>query len=122
MRIGRHSRTPLRASGLAVLVCVRASKRRNSSASRSPPSDASEPQHARAVEQELTERFRARLDRDAARTIEIDFPKRLPPRSAKQQVTDELDRIDPRWRRLFVLYATGVLASAARRVSGDGSF
>jgi hypothetical protein len=58
------------------------------------------------VEQALRDRFRARIDRDPTRTIEMDFPKRLPPRSAKQQVTDELNRIDPRWRRLFVLYPT----------------
>ena len=58
------------------------------------------------VEQALRDRFRARVDREAARTIEIDFPKRLPQRSAKQQVTDELNRIDPRWRRLFVPYPT----------------
>jgi hypothetical protein len=57
------------------------------------------------VEQALTERFRARVDPDVA-SIAIDFPTSLPRRSAKQQVTDELDRIDPRWRRVFVLYPT----------------
>jgi hypothetical protein len=56
------------------------------------------------VEQALAERFRARIDRDAARTIKIYFPRRLPSRLAKQQGTDELDRIDRRWRQLFVLY------------------
>jgi hypothetical protein len=45
------------------------------------------------VERALKERFRARVDRDP-KTIEIDFRNRLPPRAAKQEVRDELDRID----------------------------
>jgi len=46
------------------------------------------------------------VDRDTATGIEIDYPKRFSRRAAKQQVTDELDRIDPRWRQVFVLYPT----------------
>jgi hypothetical protein len=44
--------------------------------------------------------------RDADAGLEVDFPKALGGRAAKDQVLAELDRIDPRWRRLFVVYPT----------------
>jgi hypothetical protein len=57
------------------------------------------------VEQALRERYRARSEDDPAR-IEIDFPKRHPHRAAKERVARELDQIDPKWHRVFVLYPT----------------
>jgi hypothetical protein len=59
----------------------------------------------RRVEQAVEERFRARRKGDPPH-LEIDFPKRHPRRAAKEQVAAELERIEPRWRRLFVLYPT----------------
>jgi hypothetical protein len=44
--------------------------------------------------------------REAPDKIEIDFPKKLGGRAAKDQVAADLDRINPRWRWLFVLYPT----------------
>ena len=59
----------------------------------------------RRVQLALEERYRAR--RVGARVhLEIDFPKRHPRRAAKEEVARELDRVEPRWRRLFVLYPT----------------
>ncbi len=51
----------------------------------------------------LGERYRPRREDGNA---ELDFPKRMSGRAAKNQIAAELDRIDPRWRRLFVLYPT----------------
>jgi hypothetical protein len=52
-----------------------------------------------AIEAALAERFRYRRV-DAH--IEIDFPKSKP--GAKAEVVAALDEIDPRWRRVFVIY------------------
>jgi hypothetical protein len=43
---------------------------------------------------------------DGGRQVELDFSKRKDRREAKSEVEAELDRIDPRWRRVFVLYPT----------------
>jgi len=59
----------------------------------------------RRIESRIVERYRARIDQEANQ-IEIDFPKRLGGRAAKTQVMEELDRTDPRWRQVFVLYPT----------------
>ena len=59
----------------------------------------------RRVELALEERYRARRASDPSH-LEIDFPKRHLRRAAKEEVAAELDRIEPRWRRLFVLYPT----------------
>jgi hypothetical protein len=52
-----------------------------------------------AIETALGERFRFRRVNDR---IEIDFPKSDP--EAKRKVVAALDEIDPRWRRVFVIY------------------
>jgi hypothetical protein len=57
------------------------------------------------VEAAVAERYRARFERDPER-IEVDFPKRISGRAAKSEVAELLDRADPRWRRVFVLYPT----------------
>jgi hypothetical protein len=57
------------------------------------------------VERALIQKYRARRESDPDR-IEIDFPKRAPRRAAKEGVAAELDQIEPRWRRLYVLYPT----------------
>jgi hypothetical protein len=53
----------------------------------------------------LHQRFRPRVI-GGGRQVELDFSKRKDRREAKSEVEVELDRIDPRWRRLFVLYPT----------------
>ena len=55
------------------------------------------------IEHALVERYRARRESDPER-IEIDFPKRAPRRAAKEEVAAALDQVEPRWRRLYVLY------------------
>lgn len=55
------------------------------------------------IERALVEKYRARRESDPSR-IEIDFPKRGSRRAAKNEVAGELDRIEPRWRRLYSLY------------------
>jgi hypothetical protein len=57
----------------------------------------------RAIMAALGERYRAR-PMDAGKWLAIDFPKRLGRWAAQEQVSAALDEIDPRWRRLFVLY------------------
>jgi hypothetical protein len=57
------------------------------------------------IERALVDKYRARLESDPER-IEIHFPKRAPHRAAKDEIAAELDRIEPRWRRLYVLYPT----------------
>ena len=57
------------------------------------------------VERALVDKYRARFE-SAPERIEIDFPKRAPHRAAKVEIAAELDRIEPRWRRLYVLYPT----------------
>lgn len=59
----------------------------------------------RRVELGLEGRYRARRLR-VPKQLEIDFPKRQRRRAAKEEVARELDRLEPRWRRLFVLYPT----------------
>lgn len=56
-----------------------------------------------AIMAALAARYRAR-QMDGGRWLAIDFPKRMGRRAAKDQVAAALDEIDPRWRRLFVLY------------------
>jgi hypothetical protein len=53
-----------------------------------------------AIESALAEQFRYRRENDY---IEIDFPKS--DADAKRKVVAALDEINPRWRRVFVLYA-----------------
>ncbi|MEN3313107.1 MAG: hypothetical protein V7645_2436 [Actinomycetota bacterium] len=55
------------------------------------------------IERALVRHYRARRESDPER-IEIDFPKRASRRAAKEEVAAELDQIEPRWRRLYVLY------------------
>src|SRR5215213_4386420 len=55
------------------------------------------------IERALVEKYRARREADPER-IAIDFSKRALRRAAKDEVAAELDRIEPRWRRLYVLY------------------
>jgi hypothetical protein len=57
------------------------------------------------IEQALFAKYRARRE-SAPERIEIDFPKEAPHREAKTEVAAELDRIEPRWRRLYVLFPT----------------
>lgn len=59
----------------------------------------------RRVEAALEDGYRAR--RVGTRPqLEIDFPTSHGRRAAKDEVERELDRIEPRWRRLFSLYPT----------------
>ena len=51
------------------------------------------------IEAELSKRYRFRRVDDH---IEIDFPKSKS--DAKEEVVAQLDEIDPRWRRVFVVY------------------
>ena len=53
------------------------------------------------IEGALEDAFRARREGDA---LQMDFSKREVPRTAKERVAAELDRIDPSWRRLYSLY------------------
>jgi len=53
----------------------------------------------------VVERYRARSGTDPER-IEMDFPKSLGGRGAKEEVIEALDSTDPRWRRVFTLYPT----------------
>lgn len=57
------------------------------------------------IERALVDRFRARRESDPER-IEIDFPKRALRRAAKEEVAAALDHVEPRWRRLYILYPT----------------
>lgn len=59
----------------------------------------------RRVEEMMVERFRARVERDPKR-IEMDFPKQIGARAAKNEVAHALDATVPRWRRVFALYPT----------------
>jgi len=55
----------------------------------------------------LDELYRPRRTQDGHRvTLELDFPRSLSKREAKERVAAELTGIDARWRRLFVLYPT----------------
>lgn len=55
------------------------------------------------IEQMVVDRFRARVERDPDR-IEMDFPKRMDRREARDKVAQALNATDARWRRVFVLY------------------
>jgi len=55
------------------------------------------------IERALVERYRARRESNPERIV-IDFPKRGSRRAAKEEVASALDQIEPRWRRLYVLY------------------
>jgi hypothetical protein len=55
------------------------------------------------IERALVDKYRARRESDPER-IEIDFPKRAPRRAAKEEIAAALDQVEPRWRRLYVLY------------------
>ena len=55
------------------------------------------------IERALVDQYRARRESDPERIV-IDFPKRARRRAAKAAIAAELDRIEPRWRRLYVLY------------------
>jgi hypothetical protein len=55
------------------------------------------------IERALVDKYRARRESDPER-IAIDFPKRALHRASKDEIVAELDRIEPRWRRLYVLY------------------
>jgi hypothetical protein len=46
-------------------------------------------------------RVRRRVEDDG---VQIDFPKSLGRRAAKEQIVAELAEIEPAWRRLFVVY------------------
>jgi len=51
---------------------------------------------------QLEERYRV-VPRDGE-GVEIHFPNALGKRAAKEQVVAELERIEPAWSRLFVVY------------------
>jgi hypothetical protein len=53
----------------------------------------------------IVERFQTRVESDPER-IEMDFPEHMGRRAAKRTVIQALDALDPRWRRVFVLYPT----------------
>jgi len=55
------------------------------------------------IEQALVDKYRARRESGPERIV-IDFPKRSPRRAAKEEVASALDEVEPRWRRLYVLY------------------
>jgi hypothetical protein len=55
------------------------------------------------IERALVDKYRARRASDPER-IEIDFPKHAPRRAAKEEVAVTLDDVEPRWKRLYVLY------------------
>jgi hypothetical protein len=57
------------------------------------------------IDRSVTETFRARRESGPDR-IEIDFPPGASRRTARGAVTAELDRVESRWRRLYVLYPT----------------
>jgi len=57
------------------------------------------------IERALLDKYRARRESHPDR-LEIDFPKHEPHRAAKEVITAELDKVEPRWRRLYVLYPT----------------
>lgn len=75
-----------------------------------PPADAVVDETDRAeraaITARLSERFRPRVRPDGG--LEFDFSKRSNLRAAKEAVAAELDRIriNPEWRRLFVLFPT----------------
>jgi hypothetical protein len=52
---------------------------------------------------QLRELHRAR-PRPAGDGIQIDFPKKIGRRQARARVVEDLDRIEPDWRRLFAVY------------------
>ncbi len=54
----------------------------------------------------LGETYRLRQQDSRGKWWELDFPKSVGRRAAKERVSADLDRIDPLWRRLFVLYPT----------------
>jgi hypothetical protein len=56
----------------------------------------------RKVRERLARRYRPRPRADGG--IEIDFPKRVGRRAAKDEVLAELERVDPRWARVFVVH------------------
>jgi hypothetical protein len=58
------------------------------------------------VEQALVERLRARAERTPVLQLEIDFPKNESHRDATDEMEAELNQIDARWRRVFMLYPT----------------
>jgi hypothetical protein len=55
------------------------------------------------IERALVDKYRARRESDPKRIV-IDFPKRAPRRASKEEVAAALDEVEPRWRRLYVLY------------------
>ena len=57
------------------------------------------------IERDLVDKYRAHHESDPDR-LAIDFPKRAPRRAAKEKIAAELDQVEPRWRRLYVLYPT----------------
>ena len=61
----------------------------------------------RAREQALSELEGRYRFRRVANHVEIDFSKRRPRAEVKAEVMRELNRIDPRWRRLFRIYPRG---------------
>jgi hypothetical protein len=56
------------------------------------------------IERALVDKYSARREADPEH-IEVDFPA-APRRAAKNKIAAELNRIEPRWRRLYVLYPT----------------
>jgi hypothetical protein len=53
----------------------------------------------------VVERYRARVETDPER-IEMDFPKSVGGRAAKEEVIHALDAVDQSWRRVITLYPT----------------
>ena len=56
------------------------------------------------VQTNVVRHFRA--TEGAHQSLRMDFPKRKGARAAKDEVAALLDEIEPRWRRLYVLYPT----------------
>jgi hypothetical protein len=57
------------------------------------------------IEGIAVERYRARVENSPDR-IEMEFPKEMGGRAAKNEVMQALDAAEPKWRRVFVLYPT----------------
>jgi hypothetical protein len=65
------------------------------------------------IERALEDTYRARRASDPER-LWGDLPKRAPRRAAKEDIAAELSHLEPRWRRLYVLYPSPSAPNQAR--------
>ena len=63
------------------------------------------PEARKAIRSYLEDRFRGRVS-ERSDCVEVDFPKRMGGRAAKDEVAAALDEFDPQWRRLYDLFPT----------------